>query len=125
MKIFFLSATICLSGCSSVSEVFDTPPGEGVGNKPISEVNRMVSQGSLGKEDPSLPQVLSPVMGIPSLKPSAFVLSDKTVIQRVPEQTGRVWIAPFQDEQGNFHEGSIVHTLITPSSWKIVSGKGS
>ena len=46
-----LSAALCLAGCMGVYEGgFECPPGIGVGCKSISEVNQMVEQGELPKE---------------------------------------------------------------------------
>jgi hypothetical protein len=46
-------------------------------------------------------------------------LSDILTVHRVPEEHLRVWIAPFQDEYGNLHEGSLVHTVFKPGHWQL------
>ncbi len=46
-------------------------------------------------------------------------LLDEFFVERIREEHLRVWIAPFQDTQGNLHEGSIVHTVLKPASWQI------
>jgi hypothetical protein len=74
MKIL-LCFSLFLVGCSSSSELFDSEPGKGAGNKSITEVNHMINQGVF-KEDQNL----------------------------------RVWIAPFYDENGDFHEASYMQT---------------
>jgi conjugal transfer pilus assembly protein TraV len=132
---------ICLSlgGCSTTSETFDCQSGKGVGCKSISTVNKMVNQGSLGgeveegKQSLILPSSV-PIMstGSPGVEASGNTLADKTfsqqadiplsddfLVRRVSEEHLRVWIAPFQDVQGNFHEGSIVHTVLKPGFWQI------
>ena len=47
------------------------------------------------------------------------VLTDKSIIQRAKEEPLRIWIAPFQDDQGNFHEASVVHSIIRPAFWQM------
>jgi hypothetical protein len=46
-------------------------------------------------------------------------LSDTMAVHRIQEEHLRVWIAPYQDTQGNLHEGSIVHTVLKPGSWQV------
>jgi hypothetical protein len=31
----------------------------------------------------------------------------------------RIWMAPFQDANGNFHEAAVIHTLQRPSFWQV------
>lgn len=116
---------LILSACSSL-ESFDSEATKGVGAKSISEVNAMIDQGKITgvKGDTDLNAVAQPVIvqtPIPVASPETIVLSDQSVIQRQPEQHLRIWFAPFQDVQGNFHEAAIVHTLLRPSYWQMNS----
>lgn len=126
-----LSAILCLNlcACSTTSETFDCKAGKGVGCKSISEVNQMVDsdtriQGGFGESEvekgkqPILPletadkdKTLSQQTEIP--------LSDTIAVHRVQEEHVRVWIAPFQDEQGNLHEGSVIYTILKPGYWQL------
>ena len=38
---------------------------------------------------------------------------------RTPEVIGRVWIAPFVDADGVYHEASWVRTVIEPARWRL------
>jgi len=131
MSISALIATLCLSlcACSTTSETFDCKAGKGVGCKSISEVNQMLDsdtriQGRFGEsevekgKEPILPletadrdKTLSQQTEIP--------LSDTIAVHRVQEEHLRVWIAPFQDEQGNLHEGSVIYTILKPGYWQL------
>ncbi len=134
-----LSLGLCLflNACSTTSETFDCPTGKGVGCKSISEVNQMVDQvenrGSLasdvekGKQSIVLP-LSAPIMATDPLiverdkaaKDTLSVpLSDDMAVHRVSEEHLRVWIAPFQDEHGNLHEGSVIHTVLKPGYWRL------
>lgn len=103
-----------LCACTTTSETFDCPAGKGVGCQSISAVNRMVNQGVLGEEIQDT-----------QLQPPAFSASpvipapDGFSVRRIQEEHLRVWVAPFQDAQGNFHEGSLVHTVVKPGFWQI------
>ena len=113
-----------LSACTTASETFDSDPGKGVGAKSITEVNSMMDQGAIKgvfQKNPDVAMV-PPVFvnqAEKTFNPEVIVLSDKSVIQRQPEQHRRVWIAPFQDEGGDFHEGSVIHTLMRSSYWQM------
>ena len=106
-----------LSGCSSVSETFDSGPGKGVGVKSITEVNQMVDRGELAgiAEEKRGGGDASSLALAPEI--SSFPVSSQ--IHRYPEQVLRVGIAPFQDDQGNFHEASRIHTVIRQGAWQV------
>jgi conjugal transfer pilus assembly protein TraV len=130
--------SLTLSGCSTTSESFDCKAGRGVGCKSISEVNRMVDQGhypgSLVESDASWTQgKQSKLLPFEAALPSAPVISTAPLpveysggphsgnlsVQRMPEEYVRVWVAPYQDSQGNLHEGSVIHTVLKPGRWQL------
>lgn len=113
-----------LSACSTASESFDSEASQGVGAKSISQVNKMIDRGEIKSTvaDDSQSKVIAPVVSqtpLPQANPEKIVLSDDAIIYRQPEQVLRVWIAPFQDQSGNFYEASVVHTLLKPSFWQM------
>jgi conjugal transfer pilus assembly protein TraV len=115
---------LILTACSSASESFDSEATKGVGAKSISEVNVMIDQGKIDglKSEVDQASVVAPVVvqtPVPIANPETIVLSGNSVIQRQPEQHMRIWFAPFQDINGNFHEASVVHTLLRPSFWQV------
>lgn len=118
---------LTLTACSSASESFDSEATKGVGAKSISEVNAMIDQGKIDglKSEVDQASVVSPIVVQTPVPISnmanleTIVLSDHSVIQRQPEQFLRIWFAPFQDFQGNFHEASVVHTIMRPSFWQV------
>ena len=144
IKIAFaplLGLAFCFSlcACSTTSETFDCPAGKGVGCKSISEINYMVNQG----EQPHAPMGSLEERGVQSVIPlsapiiaadtrvvdslgvdilskqTEIPLSDTMAVHRIQEEHLKVWIAPYQDAQGNLHEGSIVHTVLKPGSWQV------
>ena len=140
-SISLLGLTFCISlcACSTTSETFDCPAGKGVGCKSISAVNHMVNQeeqpqGPLGSLEERGVQFITPLSapvisadtrvvdspGVEALsKQPEISFSDTIAVHRIREEHLRVWIAPFQDTQGNLHEGSIVHTVLKPGSWQV------
>lgn len=121
-KLVTLSLILCLAGCSTASESFDSEATKGVGSKSISEVNAMIDAGKIEGIPGDNDKVIAPVIfqnSVALANPETIVLSDHSVIHRQPEQHLRIWIAPFQDANGNFHEASVVHTLQRPSFWQV------
>ncbi len=113
---------LILTACSTAHESFDTEATKGVGAKSISEVNSMIDRGDIPgvKREEGDTKAISPLVStapLPSPSLTPIVLSDNTVIHRQAEQVMRIWIAPFQDQQGNFYEASVVHTVHRPSFW--------
>ena len=130
---FSLTALVLiLAGCSTASETFDCEPGKGVGCQSITKVNKMIDQGQFldsqeGFVSPLSNQNFLSKTPLPSFSTSTFpnppservVASDNTVVQRIAEQPIRVWVAPYQDEAGNFHEASVVHSVIQGGYWQV------
>ena len=142
LSAWILSTSFCFSlcGCSTPSETFDCQPGQGVGCKSITEVNRMVDQQNLGKEADQGKQSMvlplnaesfpSPTIPASPMRSEDFqgrttpiLISNAYTVQRMPEDYLRVWIAPFQDQQGNLHEGSVIHTVLKPGYWKMMNAQ--
>lgn len=124
-----------LSGCAShINEEFDCPAGKGLGCQSITEVKKKLNQGQV-----SLPEttteayqrwgsgyLAAPLMmkmpGVStgtSLEAVSFIDSNGMMVQRTPEKPLRVWIAPYQDQDGNLREASVVHTVVRPGFWQI------
>lgn len=116
IKIFILA--VFLSGCSSTSETFDTKPGKGVGFHSISDVSKMVDFGKIeGVKTENHDGVMPPIVTIDKPSSVDFIPYGDAKVMRRPEEHIRVWVAPFQDVTGNFHEGSVVHTLLHHGTW--------
>lgn len=95
-----------LAGCSTTSDSFDCKEGKGLGCKSIGDVNQMVNQG-WGETATTIND-----------QPTIVLTGDQSV-QRIREEHLRVWVAPYQDDQGNLHESSTVHTVLKPGHWSV------
>lgn len=111
-----LGMAILLSACSVGHEEFDCPNSVGgYGCKGMKEVHELVNQKQSG-------EIVTPVVKdvkAKTLSAHQIAQSDDSIINRVKEEQLRVWIAPFQDEQGNFHEPSVVHTVVRSGYWQM------
>ena len=111
-----------LSGCSKMSGTFDCPYGKGVGCRSITEVNQMVNDGKLSGLDSVESTQHKATVAHKCDKQQEIALVDKTKVHRMKEEHLKVWVAPFEDEQGNFHEDSVIHTVLKPGSWQLSEG---
>lgn len=135
---FVLAATSLqlLVGCTAYDENFDCPAGKGLGCQSVTEVKKKLNQGSIDMPETTTDAavrlgrgmpVMAPVVltdnvssfNQPTSDPVVFIDSNGLMIERAREKPLRVWIAPHQDQSGNFHESSVVHTVITPGYWQI------
>lgn len=104
--IKYLLLALFLVACSTPKESFDFGPGKGLGNKSITEVNNILDNSN-GQNSVIAPKI------------DCLKFNARGRVERTPEQRMRVWIAPFQDNNGNFHEGSMIHTLVREGSWRV------
>jgi len=106
LKVYCLiPLLLILNGCAK--QKFDCPYTDGVRCKSLSEVDKAVSSGFLennqstkAKEAKKL--TFTPVPDSP-LRTSEEVLS--------------LWIAPYQTEEGTYHEASRLHFVVRPAEW--------
>ena len=105
-----------LSACATSKEHFDCPHGKGVGCRSIREVNHMVNQGQLGAV-----KTLDQPFYASSMQSARLPeqLQGEGFVDRTPDRIIKIWFAPFQDEQGHFHEASTLHTVLKPGFWNM------
>lgn len=108
----WMSLCLLLTGCSTYQETFECEPGQGIGCKSIDKIDVIKDDG----EERSKQQSLSPALN--SMQSPAFV-EGLDGPKRIQEEQVRVWIAPFQDDQGNLHESSVIYTVVRPGYWQL------
>lgn len=102
-----------LNGCSNMNSSFDCPMKPGVRCESLDQVNRRVDRGEIGQQEI---QIAS------SIKPS-FMNTASSPVRighqplRLSETVQRIWIAPFEDTNGNYHQASEVFTIARPGRW--------
>ena len=123
---WFVMTSLLLFGCSHYKESFDCPMSAGITCRSISQVDHMVEQGALPEASSAplcadkegyRPAVSCPgkadQCGRPGVAP---VYKDCTVL-RHPEHHLRIWIAPFYDQHGSFHDDTTIYTVLRPGQW--------
>lgn len=85
MKRILIPVVLCIpfTGCATLNENFDCPVPEGGSCKRMDQIYAEVNEN-----------------------PSASV-----VLSNNPENI-RIWIAPYQDSEGNFHEATHMHAPV-------------
>lgn len=57
------------------------------------------------------------------LSPSAFNAPNSGTPLRTPERVLRIWMAPFQDQEGDLHDQRYVYTTVQPGQWTLDAAK--
>jgi conjugal transfer pilus assembly protein TraV len=108
-----IGCSVMLSGCGELNSQFTCPMKPGVTCQSLDQVNTMVDQGKLAEVKPTpLPaQSADPVLTV------NINYSVDGGVTRSPEQVMRLWIAPYQDSQGNYFSSTQVYHVIQPGHW--------
>ena len=108
LLITLAALPLFLVGCTQGQESFSTEPGKGFGWKHMSDTHEAIHRDMATR--PSSIGTVRPVAVNPNLQGS---------VARIPEQYMKVWFAPYQDQAGNLHEESIVHTVMQTGQWMV------
>lgn len=100
-KAIFLLSILSLAGCAG-NQKFDCPISGGVYCKSLSEVDNTVEEPDKSKRNR--------VKKLEPKKAPDFPL-------RTKEEVLSLWIAPYQTEDGTYHEEKIMHFVASPAQW--------
>jgi conjugal transfer pilus assembly protein TraV len=124
MKINYLmmiiSIPLLLSGCNSMNSEFDCPMKPGVRCESIDQVNREIDRGQIGAHTSiSLNNEKRHQSDIN--EPLTRYKGTLTPFGREPLRYGetvqRIWVAPYEDSNGNYHPESEIFTITKPGHW--------
>lgn len=121
-QLLTLVAIILLIGCSNYNNAFDCKAGEGVNCTSVSKINTMVDIGAFnGAEPPAANKKIKKEtikiankIPFPMILPSDF---HNSIVQRMPETTLRIWVAPYVSAQDGYIEAQYVHEVLEKSAW--------
>lgn len=82
--------------------------------------NRHIAPDAAKTETPSGQQSVASSVPTVETAPLGEVQKVDTApkVYRRPELTARIWIAPYTDVAGSFHEGEFIHTVVRPATWE-------
>lgn len=115
--------SVLFTGCASTGSGNFSCPAASTGMcKPIHDVDKMVSDGQLGQSggaagsgSVSANQAAGAFDNFSTPYPASIITAGAPL--RIQEQVMAVWVAPYQDKQGNYHDPSTLYTVIEPGHW--------
>jgi type IV conjugative transfer system lipoprotein TraV len=123
IRLASLTALVSLTGCSTaLNDKFDCPMKPGVVCKSLGQVNKAVDRGQIGRNDKQAVKI-SKV----SREMKNFMINSSAAYQidgsktydplRHEERVIKVWIAPYEDDVGNYHQGNTTATVAKKGYW--------
>lgn len=115
-QILLIAMLILVSGCAEMNSQFDCPMKGGVSCASLDQINAKVDRGEIGTSgNESIHK--SMVVHTQYIESPSFVKQSIQKPKRVGEKVQHIWIAPFEDIEGNYHEESDIYTVIKPGRW--------
>ena len=134
--IYFLGAALgCsilgIAGCASTSSDFECPNPGSVMCKRLDQVDQMADRGEItanqdgtgetadtdGQSDHVVTLSNDPNAAFGNFSSPYPISFQPGTPLRYGETVMRIWIAPYEDKEGNYHQQSYVDTVIKPGHW--------
>jgi conjugal transfer pilus assembly protein TraV len=117
MKILNAGVFTCvlLSGCANLNEDFDCPAPKGGSCKRMDQIYAEVNGNNLKSNKPL---AVAPIH-------NPLVLDAKAQDPiRYKEGVVRIWIAPYEDTDGNYHQANQIYSVVKEGHWIAPVHKG-
>ena len=111
-KAFAVLLPIFLAGCSGMGGKFDCNVSSGGRCAPMSQINKMANRGAFqgGEHHPNNIKQSGEAYGYPlNTFAGAPIRSNESIQQ--------IWIGPYEDASGNYHEPSYVYAVVKKGAW--------
>lgn len=97
-----------LTGCSTLNEEFDCPAPKGGSCKRMDQVYDIVNgEGGIGHQSLAVAPNSNPLV----------VKGRPGEPLRYEEGVMRLWIAPYEDTDGNYHQANQVYSVVKEGQW--------
>ena len=118
-----------LSGCVGIGGNFDCNMDSGGRCAPMHQINRMASRGSFSSSEVATDKPYEVDKSRFALRKEIRTKQNilgatqsssnplRSNLLRSDEKTQQIWIGPYEDANGNYHEGSNVYTVVKKSEW--------
>lgn len=133
MKLFFVMSALALTGCTAgMNSDFSCSGIDGIeGCVSLNEMNTMVDNGQFATD--SQGNVFNKPSGL-TAKPQALPERSASFTEvnpplmagkptRAREEVRQITVFPYIDSQGNYHDTSVIYTVIEPSRWVVTPPK--
>jgi conjugal transfer pilus assembly protein TraV len=104
-----------LTGCASLNSHFDCPMKPGVMCKRLDQVDSMVDAGAITGTPYGMAR--GQMVAIRGGAAMPILLPVNAPI-RYPERVMRLWVAPFEDVDGNYYSAHVIYTVVKPGHWR-------
>lgn len=115
-KLILLGLIICLSGCAGMNSTFDCNVSSGGKCLPMDRINQMADQSAFNGSSVGA----GVVKGEVAASNAAYgypLKAYKGQPIRYGETVQQVWVAPYIDSTGNYHEPSYVYSVVKKGHW--------
>ena len=103
-----LLSCLTLTGCSTLNEEFDCPAPKGGSCKRMDQIYDMVNgENGVGQERLAVAPNKNPLM----------VATGQGEPRRYGEGVMRLWIAPYEDTDGNYHQANQIYSVVREGQW--------
>lgn len=122
--IYMMILMIFLPGCAEMNSKFDCPIKSGVRCMSLSQVDAKISQGKIShsaadESNNNRNHFNTNELTYPSSQKN--IVSTKQGVLKTPyrshETVQHIWVAPFEDIAGNYHEENHIYTVTKPGHW--------
>jgi conjugal transfer pilus assembly protein TraV len=101
-----------LSGCAGMGSKFDCNVSSGGKCASMNHINKMVDQGAFNDSQTDKNKLIQT-----KYKQRYLSNSFEGAPIRSNESIQQIWIAPYEDANGNYHEPSYVYSVVKNGSW--------
>lgn len=113
--LLILLSQLILGGCTTMNSSLDCPNQAGVNCKSLDQINRMVDTGQIRSRSDA--HISTCISCVPQFQP--FPMSQYWAGSpiRYSETIQRIWIAPYEDTVGNYHQDSLIYSVMQGGHW--------
>lgn len=111
---------LLLSSCAEMNSKFDCPMKAGVSCESLDQVNERVDRGEIGSAKEMAGRSTLQTMSydpLPQTPCASFGKCSTHPPLREGESVQHIWVAPFEDQSGNYHEDSSIYTVVKEGHW--------
>lgn len=117
MSLLIFTHFSALTACSTINSSFDCPLAAGVNCKSLDQVNRMVDSGQIRGRSQEITKISNLTCCNTEFEsfPTASFIPGAPI--RYGETVQRIWIAPYEDTEGNYHQDNLIYTIMKGGHW--------
>lgn len=117
IRTFLFIPLLMLTACTTMNSSFDCPNKAGVNCKSLDQINSMVNSGEIRGRTQTVHEVGTQSTNIAEFNSFSSTTSFTDQPIRHGETVQRIWIAPYEDTEGNYHQESVIHAVMKNSHW--------